>query len=198
MRTLIALLMMVLLAAPAQAQDDPAAVVQGICDTLLAVMKGGKAMGFSGREKLVAPMVARDFAIPEMTRLAIGPFATRLPPEQVARIAEAFGRWTVATYADQFDDWQGERFEVGTARPSAGDAMEVPSRIITTTGEPVELDYVMRHLDGRWKVVDVLAKGSVSQLAVRRSEFVGALRAGGPDGLVAALDRKSKDLAGRG
>ncbi|MGE5505229.1 MAG: ABC transporter substrate-binding protein [Actinomycetota bacterium] len=198
MRSLTAVLLLVLLVAgPARAQQAPEAVVEGFCNTLLAAMKGGSAMGFAGRQQLLAPVIQRDFAIPEMTRLAIGPFAARLPADQVARIADAFARWTVATYASQFNTWGGESFEVGTPHPSTGDAVQVPTRIIFPTGEPTRLDYVLRPLGGRWQVVDILAEGTISQLAVRRSEFVGALRSGGPDGLVNALGRKTRDLASR-
>jgi phospholipid transport system substrate-binding protein len=45
-------------------------------------------------------------------------------------------------------------------------------------------------------VVDVLAAGSISRVAVQRSDFRHLLSNGGGDALVASLQRKTSDLSG--
>jgi phospholipid transport system substrate-binding protein len=47
-----------------------------------------------------------------------------------------------------------------------------------------------------WKIVDVLAGGSISRVAVQRSDFRGLLASGGGDALLASLQRKTADLSG--
>ena len=47
---------------------------------------------------------------------------------------------------------------------------------------------------GHWKIEDVYLDGTVSQLAVRRSEFTAILRAEGPDGLLSKLKNQSDGL----
>ena len=54
----------------------------------------------------------------------------------------------------------------------------------------------MRQNDGAWQISDVYLDGTISQLATQRSEFGAILRRDGFDGLIAALQRKVKFLAG--
>jgi phospholipid transport system substrate-binding protein len=54
----------------------------------------------------------------------------------------------------------------------------------------------MKPTSGNWKAVDVLAAGSISRVAVQRSDFRHILAQGGGDALVASLRRKTSDLSG--
>ena len=62
--------------------------------------------------------------------------------------------------------------------------------------ETTELDYVMNQTPAGWKVVDVLAAGSISRVAVQRSDFRHILSNGGGDALLMSLQRKTADLSG--
>ena len=50
-------------------------------------------------------------------------------------------------------------------------------------------------VSARWQIVDVYLAGTVSELATRRSEFSGILKAQGINGLIAALNGKAAALA---
>ena len=54
----------------------------------------------------------------------------------------------------------------------------------------------MRQSAGVWLISDVYLDGTISQLATQRSEFGAILRREGFDGLITALQRKAKLLAG--
>jgi phospholipid transport system substrate-binding protein len=58
------------------------------------------------------------------------------------------------------------------------------------------LDYVMRQEGGGWKVVDVLAEGSISRVASQRSEMRSLLADGGGAGLLVTLRQKTAELSG--
>ena len=88
----------------------------------------------------------------------------------------------------------GERFEVGEAHPSTGGAVVVPSWLVPAKGDPTPIDYVMRETEGRWRIVDVLYDGTVSQVAVRRSEFVSIFRAKGLSGLIETIEKQAQAL----
>jgi phospholipid transport system substrate-binding protein len=45
-------------------------------------------------------------------------------------------------------------------------------------------------------VVDVLLDGTISRVAVQRSDFRGTLAHGGVPALIASLERKVRDMAG--
>ncbi|EPY00323.1 ABC transporter substrate-binding protein [Magnetospirillum fulvum] len=198
-RFVVALLALVVLvaglSAPAQA-GEPEAVIHAFNDRLLDVMKTGQKLGFKGRVEKLRPAVAAAYDMAAMTRATLGTAAAKMPPEDAARLAEAYTRFSVATYAAQFDDWNGERFEVGEARASTQGAVIVPSTIVPKEGDPVAIDYLLREDQGRWRVVDVYYQGTVSQVAVRRSEFLSIYRAKGLEGLIATLDAQTSAQGG--
>jgi phospholipid transport system substrate-binding protein len=175
---------------------DPQNNVRGFYDTLLTTMKDGRTLGQSGRYARLAPVVNRVFDVPLMTQLAIGPSWATFSPSQQQQLIEAFRQYIVATYADRFDSYSGQQLQVIGERPSNADVM-VQTRIVKSDGETTTLNYLMRQNQGSWQISDVYLDGTISQLAVQRSEFHSILRRDGIDGLVMALTRKV-DLLGNG
>jgi len=200
MRKFLLILAMVFLASGmAQAAEAPRESIVKFYDVLLDVMKNGKQLGFKGREERLIPVIDATFDMREMTRLTLGAAAKSLSPEQFVRLVEAFRSYTIASYADNFDDFGGESFVVGESRQIAGGGTLVPSRLVLTGGSPpVSLDYVMREVEGHWGITDILAEGSVSQVAMRRSEFVSLLRREGYDTLLKTIEAKTNALATKG
>lgn len=175
-------------------QANPAAVVGKFYDGLLDVMKQGHALGAAGRYRRLAPMIDETFNLPLMTQVAIGPHWHSLSPEQQSKLIQAFRQFTIASYASNFDDYNGERFDVTpTAQPMAGGSM-VLTRLVPRDKKPIALNYVMRDTDGRWQVVDVYAQGTISELASRRSEFTSVLSRNGVDALTEKLVEKAETL----
>src|SRR5258707_621389 len=100
-----------LLSVPAAAEPTlPQAVVQRFYDTLLSVMKDSKELGFSGRYQKLKPAIESAYNLPLMSRLSVGPQWQSLTPEQQRQLSAAFAEFTVATYANRFDDYSGEKF----------------------------------------------------------------------------------------
>jgi phospholipid transport system substrate-binding protein len=171
------------------AASDPQDVVRGFYGVLLSNMRDGRMLGESGRLARLAPVVNRTFDVPAMTRLAVGPSWANLNPAQQEQLIAAFGHYVAATYADQFDAYSGEQLQVTGERPSGADVM-VQTRIVKSNGEATRLDYLTRQDQGGRRISDVYLDGSISQLAVHRSEFHSILQREGVDGLVMALNRK--------
>ena len=170
--------------------------VRSLYDTLLATMRNGPALGARGRYAQIAPVVRRVFDIPFMTRLAVGPEWAGLSDAQRQQVGQAFERYIAAIYAERFDSYSGERLQVTGERPSAGGAM-ITSQIIKSTGQPVNINYLMRQNGGVWQIADVYLDGTISELATRRSEFAAILRTQGITGLIETLNTKANTLAAR-
>jgi phospholipid transport system substrate-binding protein len=170
--------------------------VRNFYATLLATMKDGRTLGQSGRYARLTPVVDRVFDVPSMTRLAVGSTWATLPPAQQQQVTAAFRHYIAATYADRFDSYSGEQLQVTGERPYNADVI-VETKIVKSNGETTTLNYLMRQNQGSWQIADVYLDGSISQVAVQRSEFNAVLRREGVDGLVVALNRKV-DLLGRG
>jgi phospholipid transport system substrate-binding protein len=180
----------------ASALLDPQNNVRGFYDALLTTMRNGPTLGQSGRYARLAPVVDRVFDVPSMTRLAIGPSWATLSPAQQQQLVEAFRHYVAATYADRFDSYSGQQLQVTGERPYNLDVI-VQTKIVKSDGDTTALDYLMRQNQGSWQISDVYLDGTISQLAIQRSEFYSILRREGVDGLVMALNRKV-DLLGRG
>jgi phospholipid transport system substrate-binding protein len=176
--------------------DDPAAVVQSFYDTLLQGMKGGAQLGFKGRRDLLAPSIEKSFDLPLMTRLTAGLQWQSFSPDDQQKLVTAFSDYSVATYANQFDGFSGERFEVDPTpvKTDNGDVI-VKTKLIPPKDDPVQLDYLMRQETGGWKIIDIYLSGTISQLAARRSEFSTVLRNNGVSGLIDLLHQKTAQLS---
>jgi phospholipid transport system substrate-binding protein len=175
---------------------DAQSNVQGFYASLLNTMKNGRVLGQSGRYARLAPVVGQVFDVPYMTRLAVGPSWASLSPSQQQQLIEAFRHYIAATYADRFDSYSGEQLQVTGEQPYQADII-VKTKIIKANGEDTTLNYLMRQNQGTWQIADVYLDGTISQLAVQRSEFSSILRREGVDGLVLALNQKV-DLLSRG
>ena len=169
--------------------------VRGLYDVLLNTMKSGHALGQSGRFMQLAPVIHRSFDIVSMVRLAVGPSWASLTEAQRQRATEGFGRYISAIYADRFDGYAGQKFEVTGEQP-APTGVIVKSQIVKANGEPVQVDYLMRRSGDSWLISDIYVDGAISEVATRRSEFAGILKAEGIDGLIAALNRKADLITG--
>jgi phospholipid transport system substrate-binding protein len=178
---------------PRAAPDaTPVAVVQHFYDDLLAVMKEAKRLNFDARYSRLDPAVSRTFDLPLMSRLAVGPEWTQLSPDQQQRLTDVFSRYTISVYAQRFDDYNGERFEVDPNPAANASGTLVQTRLIKSDGDKVVLNYLMRQgASGQWQVIDVYLSGTISELATRRSEFVAVLHSSGADGLVRMLEQRT-------
>lgn len=173
----------------AAAASDPQQVAQDFYAVLLSTMRDGRSLGQNGRYARLAPVVNRTFDLAFMARLAVGPSWATLAPSEQQRLTDAFGNYISATYADRFNTYSGEQLKVTDERPY-GSAVMVETKIVKSNGEATTLTYLMRHNLGAWQISDVYLDGTISQLAVQRSEFNAILRREGVDGLVMALNRK--------
>ena len=54
----------------------------------------------------------------------------------------------------------------------------------------VQLDYRLHSSNGSWLIIDVIVDGSVSELALRRSQYAAVIKRDGVDGLLAKLEEK--------
>jgi phospholipid transport system substrate-binding protein len=179
----------------ARAEAAAPATAKGLCDALLASMKEGSHVGFAERRDQLSPEIRQDFDLSFMTRIVVGPEWRTFTPAERQQLVDAFSDYSVATYAQRFNSYSGERFEVDPA-PSAladGDTV-VHTRLYTGDPDPVQLDYLMRKEDGRWRIIDVYLNGTISELAARRSEYSTILRQGGAAALVALLRKKSTEF----
>lgn len=175
------------------AAESPAAPIAELDDALLRIMKIGHGAPFAERAAMLRPVVEKAFDLPHILQVSVGPSWTSIAPPEQAKLLDVFVRYTVASYVANFDSYNGQRFEIAPQTRAVGRDQVVATSLLPRAGEPARIDYVMRRGDAGWKAVDVLVDGSISRVAVQRSDFRGLLR-GGPQKLIASLERKVANL----
>jgi phospholipid transport system substrate-binding protein len=187
----------VVLGTPAiAATSETTAPVEQLHAGLIEIMKAGKSVSFRQRYEKIAPVIDRTFDLEAIVHQVIGLRWASLPPEQRGALTDAFRRYTIASYVANFDAYTGERFELLPTITTAGNDRVVQTRIVSASGQAHALAYVMQQTAGGWRIVDVLADGSVSRVAAQRSEVRSVLADGGGPGLLVSLRRKTAELSG--
>lgn len=180
---------------PLRETAKPEALIADFNSTLLTVMRDAKALKFAGRRDVLRKQLDDVYHLPVMARIAVGSHWRKLSPAQQTMLVTRFSRLTLATYANRFNGWSGEKFEMRGVQPVRAKTVLVKTAIIRPNDKPVEINYLMRRFEAGWKVIDVFLKESYSELATKRSEYSSVLRRQGFDALMQQLDAKVAQYA---
>lgn len=182
---------------PASAIAEPDAglveartAVESLYVVLSDCMQNAEALGLEGRREKLEPAIAESYDIPLMAAKVLGRHWRKLSDEDKTRWVTTFGRLTVATFAERFDGWEGEELVVDDAEAGARNTIVVHTRITRPKDEAVPIHYRLREREGRWRVMDVFLNGTVSELALRRSEYGSVAENEGIGPLIDQLEAK--------
>jgi phospholipid transport system substrate-binding protein len=178
------------------ASDAVDAPIRAFYTDLEAQMRLGRATPFKQRFDALTPAVERLFDLDTILRVSVGLRWSTLDATTQAALERAFRRFTVATYVANFDVYEGEKFEVLPERRTSGADQIVASRIVDRNGESTRLDYVMHQTAAGWQAIDVLLEGTISRVAVQRSDFRSLVAPGDASALLRSLQKKIADLSG--
>jgi len=200
MRALFALTLgcgLLAVAPPPAAADTPPdfeasrAPIEAFCGTLGETMAQGQVLGFEGRRAKLAPAIDATYDIAFMASRALGRKWRTLSPEDQARWISAFRDITLNTYATRFASSSGEKFSVDAVEPSRRGTAIVFTRILSPDSEPVDIRYRMRRdAEGHWRIIDVFLNGTVSELALRHSEYASVIEREGFPHLLESIRAK--------
>jgi phospholipid transport system substrate-binding protein len=174
-------------------QSGAAEVIKKFNATLIESMKRAGELGYSGRYKLLEPVIKDIFALSFMADKSIGRYWKTLKKEEQNLLIETYTNWTIATYAGRFDDYSGERFELISESEPVRGTVTVVSRLIESKDKEIDFYYLLRKMEGKWCIVDIHISG-VSQLALTRSQFVSVFKSDGFNGLISMLKNKIKNF----
>ena len=187
----------VFLTAGAAGADEPggaADVIRSLNTSFEELLRDAEKLGYAGRLERLSPVIDKTYDLEFMARTAIGREWDELSEADRKRWVEAFSQLTKANYAGRFDHWSGQKFEFLGEEPSANDTEIVRTRVIDPGKESVDINYRLRKGDTGWKVIDIYLKGTVSELALRRSEYSALLKREGFEALITSIERKIAEL----
>jgi len=177
------------------AELDQAAVPIATLDQALqtAMKNGGKK--FPERYNALAPAVDSAFNLQQVLETIVGLRWSAIPPDQQKALLAVFRSYTIANYTANFDSDSGDQIRILPESRSIGADKVVETEIVPKSGDPTRMDYVMRQTVHGWQAVDVLETGTISQVAVQRSDFRSLLE-GGAGKLIDSLKAKVDKLSG--
>jgi phospholipid transport system substrate-binding protein len=180
---------------PVSASDEVIEPIQQLVDGLLDVMKAGITIPFVQRFAMLAPIIDQTFDLTVILQRSVGPVWATLAPDEQNLLTQAFRSYTVASYVNNFAEFDGQRFIVLPAVRMIGPEQVVRTEFVSKFEEGHVLDYVMQAAVSGWRVVDVLMEGSISRVAVQRSDFRRIVAQGTTQALLESLRSKSIDLS---
>lgn len=170
-------------------------VIDAFHAKLLTAMQNAGTWNYTQRREFLSAPVADTFNTETQVRLASSVHWNGFTDDEKAELVKAFYDFTLANYASRFKGYDGQDFITLGEEPMKRDRVLVSTNLVKANGEEVSLNYVMApDAEGLYRIIDVQFKGSVSELALRRSEFGPILRDQGFTGLVSLLKQKVDKL----
>ena len=178
-------------AAEESALSDARTPIEGFYATLLECMQQAEALGLEGRTERLGPVVDGTYDVGFMAEKVLGRHWKTLSEEQRTAWLGTFRALTVSTYANRFASYAGEQLLVDQVEPASRGTAVVHTRIVPAGEAAVDIRYRMRpDADGAWRIIDVYLNGTVSELALRRSEYSAVIKREGFDHLLSSLREK--------
>lgn len=172
----------VVLSARAQ---DPAKLVE---DTAAQVIDIVKTKTGAARQAAVLQVLQTRFDLPYMGRSALGTHWNQASEEQRQRFLAAVATAEARAYSERFGQYAGQTLTVGKISNRPNGVTVVDSRLNQTTGQPIKLEWEVRHD----KITDVKVEG-VSMVMTRRSDFNSYIQNNGGkvDALIAEMEKRA-------
>ena len=173
--------------------DGAEQVVITLQDGLIQAMQQGQKIGYRDRLKLLATIIQQTHDLAAIIRSVLGTHWIKLDADQQQAITQAFQENSIATYADRFNQYDGEQFKIVEQAQLPRGRILIRSQLIRTDGNPVNFDYVMNKSSESWRIINIVVDG-VSDLALKRAEYSAVLQKNGIAALVDMLEQKTAHI----
>jgi putative membrane protein len=160
-------------AAQAESADDAIALVKGLQDGQIDVVRRAAQLSLRQRFDQLRPPIGAAFDLPAMAKTCYGPGWDELTESQRTEWMEAFGDYVAASYAARMEGLNVTGFERDSRLSTRGESSVVTSRMTLAEGGSAPIDYVLRQTPKGWRIADILANGSISELAQWRRSLRG-------------------------
>jgi phospholipid transport system substrate-binding protein len=161
---------------------------------ILKIMKEGDTLGFKGRYEVITPVIDQTHDLHVIARISVGKHWKTFTTEQQEEFINTFKKLSHSTYADRFNSYAGEKFNVISEKALKRNRKLVQTRFVKSDGEEFRFNYVLHQVKAQWKIINIMVNG-VSDLALKRTEYGGILQKGGYSILLEKLRSQIQESA---
>ncbi len=188
-----------LVAAVAQAQLAPDAMIKQVSTEVIDNVKSDKAIQAGDVGKIITLVdnkVLPHVNFQRMTAAAVGRYWRSATPEQQKRLQDEFKILIVRTYAGALTQVKDQTVQLKPMRAAPEDNEVVVRTEVKGKGDPIQLDYRLEKSGSEWKIYDVNVLG-VWLVEQYRSSFAQEIGSVGVDGLINKLAERNKAAASK-
>lgn len=181
---------------------SPTAFVKSVINHASAVVRD-TSLPAAERDRRLRAVAEANFDFSDMARTALGYHWRKLTPQQRAEFVPLFTSFMEAVYLNKMQGYgvQKIRSDLNSTnvtfigqRMEGSDYAEVHSKaLFKGRPNPVRVDYLLRRVDGRWKIYD-LEIDSISVMANYRNQFNRVINDNGYPDLLSLLKKKTHEL----
>jgi len=176
---------------PPPGADAARAVVERLNERLLDVANRSDDLGQSGREAELRAIALESFDVPLLARASLGAYWKELDADQRALWLETYTEFHIVAMAHSWRRDRGSGFDYLGEEPGGSGIVLVKTRLDRIgQGFSVRRDYRLRDTDGTWRIIDLFTPGSVSQVGMRRSEYLAVLARSDFDTLIEDMQQR--------
>ena len=173
----------------------PDSVVAKLNMALIHSMKMGPSSSYESRFHALYPEISHAYDFSQIAHYSLGTAWDKLSAPEKKQFVQAMTHYSVANYAAHFNHYAGQKFSSPISKSVVGHRMMVSSTLKSSNGgKNNAFDYLLSQNHGRWKIINVMTDG-VSNLAMQKAEFTGALKKGGIHALLNEINKNSAMLA---
>lgn len=172
-----------------QSKSTAGKIVDKFQEELIAVMKDGKKLGYSGRYDKLKDAVSNSHDLSKIARIVVGKEWEKLTETQQAQLVNVFSYLSISSYVHNFKDYSGESFTFDSEEKTTRGGLVIHTHLTIPDDKPVKFDYMLKENGGSWRIINIIANG-VSDLALKRSEYTAILQREGFDALISKINEK--------
>ena len=188
---MVSIIMAVLLAAAGTATAaGPTETVKTAVQQVSASQSGPAAKTLSTAERRAEIRKITDtlFDFKDMSERSLGSAWTQASPAQQQEFVRLFSTLIASAYLSRIEQFAGEPFTY-VGEKIDGNEASVLSRVVTSKGSELGLDYRMYRADGRWAVYDIYVDG-ISLVSSYKAQFNRVIQRGSFAELLKQLRQK--------
>ena len=171
-------------------------IVLAVQQSIVEVAALGSDLGYDERRAVFMEVGRKYFDLPRMGELSFGPGYGELSAEQRKLWIDTFILFRASASAKVNSEDRGQVYRLA-GYEVVSDGMGLIRTFVRYPFHATEMsvDYRLMRSRGQWKIVDRYSPSSVSEIAMRRSEYRTVLEKEGFDGLILDMDRRIEGYA---